>query len=187
MVYGTNPTWITNMRTFGEMAIIARDSDKKIRSKLSDRGNTVMFVGYSDIHEKDVYQFMNIETKKTMFSREVIWLNKPTRSTWGYLKWITCQVKWKDMEVEEAYELEGEGHVGPPPTITKEDHIEQLMDVPKGTTTPTIVAPYPTSTTQLRSFVVHALKKMSKSTEQPCFIHHTTNTRNRRPGLQKGI
>jgi hypothetical protein len=64
------------MRTFVEMAIIARHSNKKIRSKLSDRGNTVMFVGYSDFHEKDVNQFMNIATKMTMFSTDVIWLNK---------------------------------------------------------------------------------------------------------------
>jgi hypothetical protein len=70
MAYGTNPKWKSNMRTFGEMAIIARHSDKKIRSKLEDRGNTVMFVGYSDI------QFMNIATKKTMFSRDVPWLNR---------------------------------------------------------------------------------------------------------------
>jgi hypothetical protein len=47
-VYGTNPKWITNMRTFGEMAIVARHSDKKIRSKLAACGKTVMFVGYSE-------------------------------------------------------------------------------------------------------------------------------------------
>jgi hypothetical protein len=76
MVYGTIPKWISNKRTFGEMAIIARHSDKKIRSKLSDRGNTVMIVGYSDIHKKDVYQFMNVATKNTMFSRDDISLNK---------------------------------------------------------------------------------------------------------------
>jgi hypothetical protein len=29
--YGKNQRWITNMRTFGEMSIIARHSDKKIR------------------------------------------------------------------------------------------------------------------------------------------------------------
>jgi hypothetical protein len=34
-----------------------------------------MFVGYSSIHEKDVYQFMNIATKKTMISSDVIWMN----------------------------------------------------------------------------------------------------------------
>jgi hypothetical protein len=76
MVYGTNPKWISNIRTFGEMTIIARHSDKKIRSKLSDKGNTIMFVGYSDIHEKEVFQFMHIATKKKMFSRDVIWLDK---------------------------------------------------------------------------------------------------------------
>jgi hypothetical protein len=58
--------------------------------------------------------------------------------------------------------LEGEGHVGPPPAITKENHFEELTDVPKATSTPTIVAPYPTSTRKLRSSVVHAPKKMSR-------------------------
>jgi hypothetical protein len=75
-VYGTNPKWISNIRSFGEMAIIARHSDKKIRNKLADRGNTVMFTGYSDTHEKDVYKFMNIATKKNRMSRDVIWCNK---------------------------------------------------------------------------------------------------------------
>jgi hypothetical protein len=75
-VYGTNPKFISNMRSLGEMAIIARHSDKKVRNKLADCGNTVMFIGYSDTHVKDVYMFMNIATKKTMMSRDVIWLNK---------------------------------------------------------------------------------------------------------------
>jgi hypothetical protein len=66
------PTW----RTFGEMDIIARHSDKKIRNMLAGRGSIVMFVGYSNIHEKDVIQFINIAIKKTMFSRNVSWLNK---------------------------------------------------------------------------------------------------------------
>jgi hypothetical protein len=58
--------------------------------------------------------------------------------------------------------LEGESHVGPPPTNTKDDHIEQLMDVPKANPSPTTVAPCPTSTRQLKSSVVHAPKKMSR-------------------------
>jgi hypothetical protein len=41
----------------------------------------------------------------------------------------------KDMEEKEAYKLEVEGHVGPPPAISKEDHNEQLMDVPKALNT----------------------------------------------------
>jgi hypothetical protein len=76
MVYGKNPKWISNIRTFGEMAIVARHSDKKIRNKLADRGNTVMFVGYSEFHEKDVYKFWHLATNKALISRDVIWLNK---------------------------------------------------------------------------------------------------------------
>jgi hypothetical protein len=62
-VYGTNPKWISNMRTFGETDIIARHTDKKIRKKLADRGNTVMILIFYNIHGKDVCQFMNIATK----------------------------------------------------------------------------------------------------------------------------
>jgi hypothetical protein len=61
-VYGTNPKWISNMQSFGEMLIIARHSNKKVRNKLAGRVNTVMFIGYSDTHEKDVYTFLNIAT-----------------------------------------------------------------------------------------------------------------------------
>jgi hypothetical protein len=61
------------MRLFGEMAIIARHSDKEIRNKLVDRGITVLFAGYSNIHENNVYQFMNIATKKTMSTKDVFW------------------------------------------------------------------------------------------------------------------
>jgi hypothetical protein len=50
------------MKSFGEMAIIERHSNKKIRSKLPDCGNRVMFIGCSDTHEKDVFKFMNIAT-----------------------------------------------------------------------------------------------------------------------------
>jgi hypothetical protein len=58
--------------------------------------------------------------------------------------------------------LEGEGHVGPTPAITEEDHIEQRMDVPGTTLNSTIVAPSPTSSRQLRSSVVSAPEKMSR-------------------------
>jgi hypothetical protein len=72
-----------------------------------------MFVGYSDIQER--YQFMNIATKKTMFSTDGIWLNKT------YLQYMgISQVDYvsSEAEEEEAYDLEGVGHVGPPPAIT---------------------------------------------------------------------
>jgi hypothetical protein len=60
------------MRSFGEMAIVARLSDKKARNKLADRVNIVIFIGYYDHHEKDVNKFLKIHTKKLIFSRDVI-------------------------------------------------------------------------------------------------------------------
>jgi hypothetical protein len=149
-VYGTNLRWISNMRAFGEMAIIVRHSYKKIRNKLADGGNTFMFVGYSIIHEKDIYQFMNIAIKKTMFSRDVIWLNKTCSQYMGIsqVDLITSEVEDEELEEEEVFELEGEGNVGTPPAITQDDHIEHQMDVPETTSNPTIVAPFPTSTRQ---------------------------------------
>jgi hypothetical protein len=108
MVYGTNPKWISNMRTFGETAIFAIQPDTKIRNKLADRGNTVMFVGYSNIHEKDGYQFLNMATKKTMFPRKVIWLKKTYSQHMGIsqVDFISSEVDLED-EDKEAYELEG--------------------------------------------------------------------------------
>jgi hypothetical protein len=100
-----------------------------------------------------------------MISRDVIGLNKTYSQHMGIseVDFILSDVELEDedMEEKEAYELEGEVHVIPQPTISEDDHIEQLMDVPETTLSPTIVAPYPTSTRQLRSSVVHAPKKMS--------------------------
>jgi hypothetical protein len=53
------------MITFGDMVIIDIHSDKKIRNKIVDRGNSLMLVGYSNIDEKDVYQFMNTDFRMT--------------------------------------------------------------------------------------------------------------------------
>ena len=63
------------MRTFGEMAVIAIHEGKKMRSKLDDSGKTCMLVGYADDHSRDVYRFLNIDTKRIIISRDVRWLN----------------------------------------------------------------------------------------------------------------
>jgi hypothetical protein len=98
-VYGSNPKWLS----FGEMAIVARHSDKKAQNKLADHGNTFIFIGYSDHHEKDVYKFLNIHTKKPIFSRDVIWLNKTYSQHIG----IT-QAELTASEEEEAFDAEDE-------------------------------------------------------------------------------
>ena len=45
LFYGKDTKYMTYMRTFGEMAVIAIHEGKKMRSKLDDRGKPCMFVG----------------------------------------------------------------------------------------------------------------------------------------------
>jgi hypothetical protein len=74
-------------------------------------------VWYSNIPEKDVYQFMNIAFKNTVFSRDAIKLNMTYSQHMGIsqVDFITIEVEDEDKEQEEVYELEGAGYVGPPP------------------------------------------------------------------------
>ena len=75
LFYGEDAKYTRSLRTFGEMAVVAIHEGKKMRSKLDNRGNTCMFVGYADDHTKDVYRFLNIHTKRIILSRDVRWLN----------------------------------------------------------------------------------------------------------------
>jgi hypothetical protein len=133
------------MRSFGEMAIVARHSDKKARNKLADRGNTVIFIGYSDHHEKDVYKFLNINTKKPKIYRDAIWLNKTYSQHMG----IT-EVEFTASEEEEAIDAEDEeiteeeGLFGPPQPIIVDKYIEYQVDASdKVPHPPLIPVPYP--------------------------------------------
>jgi hypothetical protein len=74
--YGKNPIWIKNLKTFGEVAIVSDHTQRKMKNKLSDRGFACLFIGYPDNHAKDVFQFLNLDTKGILHSRDVIWLNQ---------------------------------------------------------------------------------------------------------------
>ena len=73
LFYGEDAKNVRNLRTFGEMAVVAIHEGKKMRSKLDNRGKTCMFVGYADDHTKDVYRFLNIYTKRIILSRDMRW------------------------------------------------------------------------------------------------------------------
>ena len=75
LFYGKDANYMRCMRTFGEMAVIAKHEGKKMRSNLDNRGKTHMFVGYADDHCRDLYRFLNIHTKRIIISRDVRWLN----------------------------------------------------------------------------------------------------------------
>jgi hypothetical protein len=74
--YGTNPVWVKAMHSFGEICIVSDDQNKKIRSKLADRGIPCLFIGYPENHAADVFQFLKLDNEHMILSRNVIWLNK---------------------------------------------------------------------------------------------------------------
>jgi hypothetical protein len=119
------------------MPIAAQDSDSKIRSMLADQGSNILFIGFSNIQKKDVYQFTNTASKKTIFSSDVIWLSKTYSQHMGieqvYI--ITCAGEEEEIDEEEDTFLVEEDNAGPPAPISEDDQIKQIMDVPVATST----------------------------------------------------
>jgi hypothetical protein len=73
---------------------------KDIQGKLTNRGTPCMFMGYSINHVHDVYRMLNIETKKIINSREIIWMN-------------TFYKNWKDQKDKKKSEVEDDDAVEP--------------------------------------------------------------------------
>ena len=72
--YGTMPSFSKNLRVFGEMGVVLDQQNRKIKQKLSNRGKTHIFVGYSSRHSSDVYRMYNLETKRVTVTRDIRWL-----------------------------------------------------------------------------------------------------------------
>ena len=70
------PGYVFNLRTFGEMCVVIDQKQKKIRSKLKNRGKMAMMVGYHQQHAGDVYRLYDINTCRIITSRDVRWTNK---------------------------------------------------------------------------------------------------------------
>lgn len=70
-VFGSNPKWAANLRTWGEAGVVKVGKD----GKTGDRGIKMMFVGYSN-RESDSCRMFNPETNRVWSTRDVIWLNK---------------------------------------------------------------------------------------------------------------
>ena len=68
-VYGSNPTWSRNLRTFGEAGVVKDAKNVKTRN----RGVTMMFVGYPDNREHDSVHMWNPETNGVW---NVSWLKR---------------------------------------------------------------------------------------------------------------
>jgi len=50
--------------------------NKKTQSKLKDKGNSCLFLGYSDLHARGICWMLNLRMNKVIYSRDIIWLGK---------------------------------------------------------------------------------------------------------------
>ena len=71
-VYGHNPGWANNMRTFGECGVVKEGKN----GKAGNRGQAMMFVGYAEEREADSYIMYNPKTQQTVTTRDVIWMKR---------------------------------------------------------------------------------------------------------------
>jgi hypothetical protein len=65
------------------MGVVTTKSD--IQGKLTNCGTTCMFVGYSVNHSNDVYRILNLDSKRIIHSRDIIWLERNFK-TWSRSK-----------------------------------------------------------------------------------------------------
>jgi hypothetical protein len=73
--FGTEPPYMQELRTVGEVCVARNHRDSKIRSKLVNRGMVCIFVGYTTNHVPKVYRLLKMSTNKLILSRDIIWRN----------------------------------------------------------------------------------------------------------------
>jgi hypothetical protein len=88
LLFGCKSKLPTSLRSFGEIGVVTTKAN--IQSKLKNRGTPCMLVGYSVHHANDVYRMLNLDTKRIIQSRNIIWLNE------AYHDWIDRKVSQKE-------------------------------------------------------------------------------------------
>ena len=73
-IYGERPQWTAHMQVAGMAGVVKTHTLDT--PKVSARGQTCMFVCYAKDHAKDCYVMFNPQTLKTIYSRDVLWLNR---------------------------------------------------------------------------------------------------------------
>ena len=102
------PTFMNKPRIFGEIGILKKN--KKIFSKLENKGTSCMFVGYSEDHPADTYRLYVLDTKKVVIARDVQWLDTTINQNRRMMidnrgidtsKWIEEEIDLDDAKVDE--------------------------------------------------------------------------------------
>ena len=71
--YGKIPKYFSGLRVFGEIGIL-KTSYFRLQSKLQNKGDMAIFVGYSTRHVNNVYCMFNLTTQSISISRDITWL-----------------------------------------------------------------------------------------------------------------
>ena len=71
-MYGQNPKWAVNLRTWGEAGVVKVGKD----GKTGDRGKAMMFVGYPTNRESDSVRMWDPDTNRVVTTRDVIYLKR---------------------------------------------------------------------------------------------------------------
>jgi len=102
------PTFMNKPRIFGEIGILKKN--KKIFSKLENKGTSCMFVGYSEDHPADTYRLYILDTRKVVIARDVQWLDTTINQNRRMMidnrgidtsKWIEEEIDLDDAKVDE--------------------------------------------------------------------------------------
>jgi hypothetical protein len=114
--YDKIPSWISNLRTFGEIGIVQDGNKTKIQAKLENRGFPAMFIGYPNNHSNDVFQFYNLDRGSILLSRNVVWLGK-TYGDFKKLPFARRSIYTDDHLDESSSEEEDDYYDALPPLI----------------------------------------------------------------------
>ena len=68
--YGTPPKLFDHLTQWGRIGFV---KDQKIIKKLTKKSIKCVMVGYADHHSADTYRMFNMETKKILLSRDIVW------------------------------------------------------------------------------------------------------------------
>ena len=74
LFYGHPSKIMNNLRTFGELGIVKTAS--KTQSKIVNRGEACIFVGYPSNHPTNTYRMLNLRTHKVIISCDIIWMHR---------------------------------------------------------------------------------------------------------------
>jgi len=70
--FKTNPPFVSNLRVFGEIGIV--NDAAPLRSKLANRGEHCMFIGYADDHANGTFKMLNMKTHRIWTTRDIRWV-----------------------------------------------------------------------------------------------------------------